>query len=164
MTVRLFTFLFFLAPQASLCIKVIQSKEKSSDGRAKIRDVELQVIYRHWLESDIHLENDPLDSQGVQPVSQIPDSRIQSGEVRFQPDLCQRVVPGHPGASPLLDSHRLWLLLLWLHGCKERGCRWYVGTWQGVRSGDDVGLGGEGIRCFLQLLDSWGLELLLYPG
>ena len=46
MTVRLFTFLFFLAPQVSLCIKVIQSKEKSSDGRAKIRDVELQVRYR----------------------------------------------------------------------------------------------------------------------
>ena len=43
MTVILLTLLFLLAPQATLSINVIKSKEKSEIGRAKIKDVELQV-------------------------------------------------------------------------------------------------------------------------
>ena len=46
MTVKLLTLLFLLAPQATLSINVIKSKEKSEIGRAKIKDVELQVIGR----------------------------------------------------------------------------------------------------------------------
>ena len=46
MTVKLLTLLFLLALQGSLCIKVIKSKEKSDIGRAKIKDLDLQVIYK----------------------------------------------------------------------------------------------------------------------
>ena len=46
MTVILLTLLFLLAPQATLSINVIKSKEKSEIGRAKIQDLELQVIGR----------------------------------------------------------------------------------------------------------------------
>ena len=46
MTLILLTLLFLLVPQATLSIKVIKSKEKSEIGRAKIKDVELQVIGR----------------------------------------------------------------------------------------------------------------------